>query len=195
MNPMLQATVLTRLRLETRDQHDAVERTLRLMDDDLSCDDYRHRLQRFYGYYKPVEERIFSHGSPLAEWLTLRHRIKTPWLKADLIALGRQEVAQLPVCGSLPPLRRIADYFGCMYVLEGATLGAVLINRHVQQKLGIMPQSGGQFFNGYGKRTGAMWLEFRNALTAFALMTDEQDAIVLSARVTFRTLQQWCEEE
>ena len=194
MNPALETNVLSRLRLETRDQHDAIERTLVLMDDALSDDDYQQRLEHFYGFYKPVEDRIFSAGSPLASWLTLQQRCKVPLLDADLATLGGRATAQLPVCLDLPPLDTIADYFGCMYVLEGATLGGVLISRHIQKTLGVTPLSGGQFFYGYGERTGAMWQEFRRAITAFSLVSDEQDAVVSSARATFETLQRWCEE-
>lgn len=193
MNVRPPATVLARLRTETREQHEQIERTLTLMDEELNSADYLLRLEQFYGFYKPVEDRIFSDDSPLAKWLTLSPRKKVAWLEADLKVLGHQSVAQLPLCRSLPPLERLADYFGCMYVLEGATLGGVLISRHVQKKLGVTPLSGGQFFNGYGIRTGSMWEEFRNAMMACSFEKDEQDAVVLSACTTFETLQHWCE--
>ena len=189
----LRPAVLARLRTETRDQHDAIEQTLQLMDDDLTAAAYRHRLERFYGFYKPVEDRIFNNGSPLEEWLTLQHRRKTPLLEADLKALGQQAAAPLPLCVDLPPLNDAAEYFGCMYVLEGATLGGVLISRHIQKKLGMTAMTGGQFFNGYGERTGAMWQEFRTAITDFSFVTDQQDAVIASARATFETLQFWCQ--
>lgn len=193
MNSTLPAAILSRLRAETRDQHDSIERTVLLMNDDLSSDDYRHRLEQFYGYYKPLEDRLFGADSPLTEWLFLEARKKVPLLEADLNALGCPDLAQLPLCRSLPALESRADYWGCMYVLEGATLGGVLISRHIAQKLGVTPLSAGQFFNGYGARTGAMWQEFRNVLSARAFDQIDQDAIVQSARATFETLEYWCE--
>lgn len=185
-------SLLDRLRMETRNEHDAIERTLRLMDEDLNCEQYRQRLEQFYGFYKPVEERIFSAGSPLASWLNLQQRCKTSLLEADLATLGRPVTAHSPVCLDLPPLNNIADYFGCMYVLEGATLGGVLISRHVQAKLGVGPLAGGQFFHGYGEQTGPMWQQFRRAVTAFSLISTEHDAVVRSAGATFEALQRWC---
>lgn len=193
-NLALQSNVLHRLRHETRDQHDAIERTLMLMDEGVSRDEYRQRLEQFHGFYAPVEERIFGHASPLASWLQLAPRRKAPLLDADLATLGGQAAAQLPVCCHLPPLDSAADYFGCMYVLEGASLGGVLISRHIQKTLGVTPASGGRFFYGYGEQTGAMWQEFRSAVTAFSSVCDEHDAVVASARATFETLQRWCEE-
>lgn len=194
MNLALQATVLHRLRHETRDQHDAIERTLMLMDEGLSGDQYRQRLEQFHGFYQPVEARMFGHASPLAGALQLAPRRKTPLLVADLATLGGCAATHLPVCADLPPLGSAAEHFGCMYVLEGASLGGVLISRHIHKALRVTPASGGSFFYGYGERTGAMWQEFRSAITAFSLESDDHDAIVASARATFETLQRWCEE-
>jgi heme oxygenase len=184
--------LLSRLRAETRDQHDAIEQALLLMDDDLSIATYRHRLEQFYGFYKPVEDRLLRPGSPLANWLSLEPRRKAALLEADLETLGRAIDAQFPLCSDLPPLNDPADYFGCLYVLEGASLGGVVISRQVQPKLGVTALSGGRFFNGYGQRTGAMWQEFRTAITAFSAGTDQQDAVVAAARATFATLNSWC---
>jgi heme oxygenase len=195
MAATLQPAVLSRLRAETRIQHEAIEETLKLMDDALSLDAYRHRLVQFYGFYKPLEETIFRADGPLDEWLATQPRRKVPLLKADLEALGQPAVSRIPLCSNLPALTGVADYFGCLYVLEGATLGGVLITRHVQKKLGVMRPNGGRFFNGYGEQTGAMWQEFRAAITAFSATTDQQDAIVAAARATFETLRGWCERK
>lgn len=188
------AALLIRLRTETREQHDAIEHTLMLMDDELGCELYRRRLEQFYGFYKPVEQRMLSNDSALRHWLSLPERRKTALLEADLSTLGGNAPAQLPLCVDLPPLNSVADFFGCMYVLEGASLGGTVISRHVQKKLGVSPLSGGQFFYGYGNHTGAMWQQFRSAITAFSSEQVDHDAIVSSARATFETLRHWCNE-
>jgi heme oxygenase len=192
MTVTLQLPLLSRLRTETRDQHDAIEQTLRLMDDDLTAEAYRRRLAQFYGFYKPVEARILDGRGALAAALAVQERRKTPLLEADLKALG-QATACLPLCTKLPPLVSAAECFGCLYVLEGATLGGVIISRHVGRKLAISPASGGKFFDGYGEHTGAMWQQFRTAITTFSSGSDEQDKVVASARATFEALQHWCE--
>jgi heme oxygenase len=71
----------------------------------------------------------------------------------------------------------------------------VIINGYVKQKLGILPGSGADFFYGYGEQTGLMWQQFRAAITAFGVNSDQHDVVVASARATFETLQQWCEKE
>ena len=45
--------------------------------------------------------------------------------------------------------------FGCLYVMEGATLGGQVIGRHVRQTLGVTPETGGRFHAAYGDRTEA----------------------------------------
>ena len=163
------------------------------MNDDITVAMYRHRLEQFYGFYKPVEEHILGSASPLAKWLKLNNRHKTHFLEADLKVFG-QKTTNLPLCLDLPLLNGAAECFGCLYVLEGATLGCVLIGRHIQEKLGVTAQSGGQFFRGYGEHTGAMWHAFRAAITSFSKDTDQQDVIVDTARETFEVLQHWCEK-
>ena len=53
---------------------------------------------------------------------------------------------------------------GCLYVLEGATLGGVVIRRHPEQKLRLGPDNGAAFFHAYGPDTGRRWREFCGAL-------------------------------
>jgi len=194
MTVTVPSLTLSRLRAETREQHDKIEQTLLLMDDDLTPEKYRRRLEQFYGFYRPVEEQILNDHGPISQWLSVEQRRKLPLLETDLKALGQPADTSLPRCVKLPPLISAAECFGCLYVLEGATLGGVIISRHIESRLGLSPKSGGAFFCGYGEQTGAMWQQFRAAITAFSADAGEQDVIVASARATFEALQDWCEE-
>lgn len=190
---ILRPAVLSRLRTETRDLHNDIEQTLDLMDDKLTYAGYVNRLKQFYGFYRPIEEKILDASSPLAQWIELSPRRKSALLEVDLYSLSNRRAVDLPICEKLPPLKGIADYFGCMYVLEGASLGGQIISRHIQKKIGVTRIHGGRFFNGYGDRTGAMWQEFRSAISDFSLATNDDDAVVASARATFKSLQLWCQ--
>ena len=82
--------------------------------------------------------------------------------------------------------------FGCMYVLEGATLGGQIIRRLLKEKLSITSANGGAFFSAYGDRVRVMWNEFREALSQFAIShPDESEAIVASASETFAKFDHW----
>ena len=52
------STILGRLRLETRGEHDAVERVLDLMGSSLTESIYRQRLVQLYGFYGPLEAAL-----------------------------------------------------------------------------------------------------------------------------------------
>jgi heme oxygenase len=169
--------VLERLRAETRPQHHAIETALELTSDTLTLGTYRQTLARFHGLYRPLEVGVQSVGGWADRGLDLAGRWKPPLLEADLGALGVDDPAALPVCTDLPPHATVAAVFGCLYVLEGATLGGQVISRALEKSLGTTPQA--------GDRTGKMWQAFRAALTAFAVAPCEQDEIVSAAKDTF----------
>ncbi|MCX4247079.1 biliverdin-producing heme oxygenase [Paraliomyxa miuraensis] len=183
-----EADIRARLERETRVEHDAIERTLaELTGDTLTLARYCHRLVQLHGFHRAVEERLVS-----VPGLDLRERRKTPLLESDLVALGIDE-RYWRTCTEIPRLDTTEERFGCLYVLEGSTLGGRIISRHLHRSLGVTPRTGGRFFHGYGARTGAMWREFRAALAAHAEVSESPDEIVAAAIATFRALRSWCE--
>ena len=185
------STILTRLRLETRDEHDAVERVLDLMGPALTREIYCQRLVQFYGFYGPLEAAL--HVRCAAPYLqTLVPRLdKTSLLRQDLHYLGVSTDA-LALCRDLPSVDSQAEILGCLYVMEGATLGGRMITQHIQATYGITPTTGGSFFDGYGDGTGKMWQAMRQLLLSCATDTETEDAIVASAIATFARLRGWC---
>ena len=187
------AGVLDLLKAQTRAEHTAIEGALDLMRDDLSLADYRRLLQRYFGFYAPLEARlaVVLAAAPLGG-LDFEARRKLPLLRADLDALGGPAADTLAVCDALPPLHTPAQALGCLYVLEGATLGGLVIGGHVRRTLGLMPGSGAGFFHGNGARTADMWRAFRAALAGFDASPTTADAVIDSANQTFRSLRHWC---
>lgn len=185
--------VLKRLRLETRDCHAALERRLPLLDPAMSQVAYRDVVGRFYGFYAPMEARLLT----FAGWdecdFDYEGRYKTQRLAQDFVALGDvpDGVNALPLCQDLPALGSTAQLMGCLYVMEGATLGGQVIMRHLRANLGVTPDSGGAFFAGYGSETGTRWKAFCVRLNAFAQAVDAQDALIASANQTFVSLRRW----
>ena len=191
--------LLTRLRAKTGSAHQAIEQALDLTDPSLTLIRYLHRIKQFYSFYKPLENRLLELSSEISPWLDIRNRQKTAFLEADLQSINQainQETPNtgepLTLCTALPQLNNSAECFGCLYVLEGATLGGVIISKHIRDTLGVTPETGGLFFHGYGQRTGEMWREFRAAMSAFDAQTHQQDQVIVAARATFDTLRHWC---
>jgi len=163
------------------------------MDPAFSLPDYRRLLARFYGFYVPLEARLVVWSRAEGRGIDYAERVKAPDLERDLIALGEtaETIAQLPRCAALPALTTEADGLGCLYVVEGSTLGGQAITRQLQKSLGLSPESGAAFFNGYGAETGARWKAFGFRLEEAAARLEQDDSIVAGANETFRTLGDW----
>ncbi|MFO1500637.1 MAG: biliverdin-producing heme oxygenase [Verrucomicrobiota bacterium] len=192
-NPTEIAPLLLRLRKETRPQHAALERVLGLLDKALSLGTYRQRLEQFYGFYRPVEGHLGALGDWRKRGLDVQERRKVPLLEADLRALGVETPESLPLCTELPDLGGVPEAFGCLYVLEGATLGGQFITEHLQRTLGLGPDNGARFFNSYGERVPEMWRSFGATLVAFASTAEIENAVVSAAGETFESLHRWLE--
>ena len=184
-------SVLTRLKTETRPQHDAIEAALDLTSETLTLDAYLGTLERFHGFYRPLEAGLVKIGGWVERGLDLTERQKTRLLETDLRVLGVNNFEMLPVCTDLPPHVTVTAAFGCLYVLEGATLGGQVISQLLRNRLGVTPETGGRFFHAYGDRTGAMWQAFRAALTASVVKPCDEEEVVSAAKDTFLKLQHW----
>ena len=193
-------SVLTRLRLETRSEHEAVERVLDVMGE-LTNSTYRHRLVQFYGFYNPLEAALQTrcakqndgHSLEVLQLSMFLPRLhKSLLLRQDLHHLG-VSTAGLAQCRALPPIQTPAEVLGCLYVLEGATLGGRMITQYVQATLGITPTTGGSFFDGYAGDTARMWNAMRQTLLSGAVDAQAENAMVASAVATFTCLRGWCE--
>jgi heme oxygenase (biliverdin-IX-beta and delta-forming) len=193
--PAAPPLILSRLKLETRSEHDAVERVLDLMDSSLTREGYRQRLEQFYGFYAPLEEALQAHVEAILSLdarLALSTRLgKARHLRQDLRYLGVM-TEDMPLCRDLPPLDTQAGLLGCLYVLEGATLGGRIITQHVRATLGVTAATGGLFFEGYGDATGKMWQSMRQLLVSGAPDARTENAMVTNATTTFACLRRWC---
>ncbi len=189
---------LERLKRDTRDEHLATEAALGLLGAEQTLGSYRRLIGRLHGFYRLVEPALHAADRWPAPDLDPAARRRLPWLHADLLALGL-DAAALPDCTSVPDLESRAQRFGCLYVLEGSSLGGTVIARHLREHLGIAEDTGARYFAGYGARTGSMWNAFRASLSAYALAhaddTQTEPAVIQGAQATFRNLRAWCRSE
>ena len=163
-----------------------------LLRPDFTRHAYHDLLRLFYGYYRPLEQRLLEAGHWREMGLDFPQRLKVPALEKDLAKLGDSEAAMaaIPRCGILPAVGSLAESMGCFYVLEGATLGGQIISKHLLENLRLTPECGCAFFSGYAAETGPRWKAFGEVFTA-AAKPGEEDAIIASANRTFSTLADW----
>ncbi|MBC7599269.1 MAG: biliverdin-producing heme oxygenase [Polaromonas sp.] len=182
------------LKAATSSRHAALERRLPLLDADLSHATYRLFVQRLFGFYEPMEVQLLAAPWWNAVGLDYTGRHKTPRLRQDLQASGEGQasIEALPRCQRLPPLENQAQLWGCLYVIEGATLGGQIIIKHLNAQLGLSASSGASFFDGYGATTGSHWKAFCAAVPADG---DDapggRDAMLHSANLTFDLFSEW----
>lgn len=189
--------ILTELKERTRPHHEQMEAALNIAERLSSPERYRALLIRFFGFYDPVERRIASLPGWASLSLNFERRRKAAWLRKDLRALGMSddELEQLPVCAGLPAVGDMSQALGCMYVLEGATLGGQLISRQLRGELGLDASNGAAFFNSYGAETGLRWKEFGTFLEAYAATGLRENSIIESACATFIAFDGWLSAE
>lgn len=183
-------TLFQTLKTETKKEHDELEKALDLLSPDFSIDEYRELLKRFWGVYFPVEELI--HQSVLVN--RYGDRFKTQHLHQDLLALGLsdQEIIGLPKVVLNNSLKNPESLLGILYVLEGSSLGALILTRHFHSQFGLSNLNGLVFFHGYGEKTLHMWKEWKEFSEAFAEENNlSHQLIVDQAKMTFALLKNW----
>lgn len=179
--------ILATLRDRTAALHERVERAADIPARLASPAAYADLLVRFHGFYAPLEDRLAAVAG--FDALDLGPRRKAHRLEDDLRVLGR---AAGPRCERLPLIRTPADAFGCLYVLEGATLGGQIVRRDVARRFGYGPGTGCSFFSSYGDQLRPMWVAFGDALTRFAdRQPDASEAVVAAAAETFTRFEEW----
>jgi heme oxygenase (biliverdin-IX-beta and delta-forming) len=188
--------MLKRLRAATASLHRTIEQRVDVISPGLTLARYRGILGRFLGYYKPLEGVMarVEMPQPLAREVAARRKV--PALTEDLAALGMtaKEICGLPRCAALPTVAVVGHALGCMYVLEGATLGGQVIVPRVAASVGVGPGSGASFFAGYGAETGQRWAQTCELLETMGRDPATADAMVSGAVGTFETLADWFED-
>ncbi|WBA43289.1 biliverdin-producing heme oxygenase [Hymenobacter canadensis] len=192
MPPALQAPgILSRLRTETRPYHDTVEQNpfnQALTAGTITASDTAQFLARMYGIVAPYEARMQQQATDFGPEWQLEQRYRGHLILADLTRLGYPGTP--PLCPAMPPLETRAQLLGAMYVLEGSTLGGQVIAR----QLAAAGIEGRTFFAGRAERTGPLWKQFTQLLEA-AAATEDANAMVTSAILTFQTLAAWLTQE
>ena len=178
--------ILERLKSATGDAHDRVEALAasdRIMNGTLTAGEYRRLVLRNYllhAAYEPLLDTVAARYT--LDELRFQERKKLPFLERDLRELN----LRIPGVEFIPSLvpDTVQQVLGCMYVLEGSTLGGAVIRR----RLTSIPEFAGipfHFYGCYGDRTGAMWNSFRSVLTARVQTTAEQQETVQAALQMF----------
>jgi heme oxygenase len=180
------------LRSATWPSHQGLEKRLDVKARFSKADAYRAHLEKMWGFCAPIEAllRPESFGGSLPDYETRR---KLPLLAHDLTALGARpgDIASLPRCEAVPDTADPAAAFGCVYVLEGATLGGRTLLPMVESRLGFTAGRGASYLASYGDDVGRMWRHFGTALDAWCVAPERRLRATRAAVGTFDALAGW----
>ncbi len=211
MTATLAMNVMARLKQATAALHadvEALPRMRRLVDPELARKEYQDLLRRFYRANRLCERHLLARA---AVWesrgLDWSSRLgKTAWLEEDLQRLDpdwRPSTPASPLAGAwFPSLANLEDLTpppyagegfaraaGCLYVLEGATLGSRVILGLLGRARERPAGDATRFFQGYGPRTGERWATLGRDLQAHLGQDEEAfDQALVAASETYAFL-------
>lgn len=175
----------SRLRRETADLHSAVETATGLPQSVRSRSGYLSLLERLLGFHQAAELRL-ADARWAGDWANLgvepgRHR-RAYLIENDLAAM--QATRQSPL-SALPDIDDFPSALGCLYVVEGSSLGGRVIGPAIRSAVGEVPTS---FFESAGRGHPSPWRSVTDALRRFG-DRDEWGAVIEGARSTFRAFE------
>ena len=177
--------VMISLKEATWPVHLRLEKRLAVKDRFSDLARYRHHLALLAAFYAIAETAWDASLAPvLADWPARR---KAPLLARDLVAVGGTALAGATV----PTATDSAFALGCLYVLEGATLGGQHLLPLVQRQLGLSGEHGASYLASYGNEVGAMWRRFGAAVESHCQDADAGARAVAGAVATFLALEEW----
>lgn len=185
-------SAIAELRTATWECHQRLEKRLDVKTRFSDRRAYRAHLEQMWGFCAGIESRVGldAFGDALPDF---DKRRKLPLLQQDLTVLGAdaERVMRLPRCETLPHCADPAAAFGCVYVLEGATLGGRTLLPLVQSRLGFTAEHGAAFLASYGGEVAAMWRGFGASLDAWCDLPERRSRAAAAAVATFGCLDQW----
>jgi heme oxygenase (biliverdin-IX-beta and delta-forming) len=148
--------LLTLLRERTRDRHARLDAAIDFRANDITTGRYAAFLRGVLAVVTPLEPAIASClGAPTG-------RSRAERVRADLATLrASTEITYVP----LRTPQNVAEAYGCAYVLEGSTLGGLVLARAVEATLG--PTGPTSYLRLRGADTPRAWKSFIERLGAF----------------------------
>jgi heme oxygenase len=188
---MMSKPLLLRLREETAELHHALDDSGLVLQVVSRPDGLR---QSTYGMWQ-IHESFERQCEHFSQWDTYNFsfdaRRKTHFLEQDLQSLSSNHPLERRI--EIPPIMtpNFMSSLGVMYVLEGSTLGGMLIAQHLLEKTHFSTA----YYGCYGQRTAQMWREFMAAVEQFSAQEAYDEAFVVAcARKMFSQIHQLYEK-
>lgn len=189
----------TTLRESTAELHEALHTHPLLMDirsDHLTVRSYRRIIEALYGFHRPFEPELMAAAVRLGCAAEYDHEVRTNWLAEDLHSLGfSNEAIQALACFDHSfEIETIGQFAGCLYVIEGSTLGGASIVRSLAKHLNFNRSRADRFFRGYGDHTIPRWRRVCQFIETNGGPADRSSDTVDMAIQVFAAVKTWMSE-
>ena len=191
--------VLMRLRQSTQSLHQALHRHPLLQDfttDRTTVERYQAVIEAFYGFYRPLEPTLIAAAAEAGCPSRYQQPIRTTWLEQDLRGLGYSMAAvkSLACHRGLTRLSKSGWLAGCLYVIEGSTLGGKAIISSLSKHMNSEVLHSTHFFRGFREQTIPRW---QNTCNFIRQVCDSSEQVLVAsdtARLVFTALTEWLNE-
>lgn len=156
----------------------------------LDRDGYLDLLGRLYGFHEPFEAAVVQAeppGLPPDQWR------RAHLLRFDLTALGQSDAAVAGLLRHPAPRSRWspAHAMGCLYVMEGSTLGARQLARRLEHLLPVSATAGRMFLLAGADRDHVRWRDFCAVLDECGAEPASRAEMVAGAMEAFHCFEAW----
>ena len=152
-----------------------------LSNGSLADEAYMAMLQDYRQFFSPWESEMKRIHPRIVSELGARRFEKNVWLAEDIARLGGIPHDTSP----LHPPTDLPRLAGCLYVVEGSTLGGMHLHRSQRGPVA----KAGRFFQGYGEETVSSWKEFVDWLEQLDLSEPDMRLAAEAACETFEWFQ------
>jgi heme oxygenase len=176
------STLAARLRAETADLHAATEEAVGLPGTVRSRADYVRLLELSLAFYSAAHQAISSTRFVAdfeAVGISLNDHDRLELLARDLEDLGgAADEADAP---SLP-IDTFAQALGCLYVVEGSSLGGRILGPAITASIGEVPI---RFYTSEGRGHPTPWRRLQAALAQYDSADGDVLGVIDGAKLTF----------
>lgn len=191
-------TVMDRLRAETRQAHadtESIPFSAAMLGGRLPVDRYVGQLVAYERVHAALDD-VLSRSEHVAVRAVWREDLrKVHLLRRDLehfhehldavppsaVTEGEAFASRIREASGSSPLTLL----GMLYVLEGSTLGATVLRRHIAQAYGLSGDAGLAYYSPYGNDAMLHWKAFRERMNEAVTDPAGQDDVVAGAHEAF----------
>lgn len=185
---------LEKLRSHTAPMHQALEQnnySIALMSSGISLNDYRVYLEKIYGFIASFEDVVFPKLKDI--FPDIEAKQKSALLEEDIKKLGGN-IETIPIFNHsrmAGMYDNVSSALGGLYVIEGSTLGGMIINNHVVKHLEEQVKGKTNYFTVYGDKTATNWRSFLKVFVIASESLLNPDQVIEAAADTFEALDAW----